>query len=126
MDPSASAENDAQVDEWEEENDLGYYEDGVKRTLTDGQIEMFRHSELEQLRKDEERGMGTKGTDVSTPTADSDHATEHQHSTTSKAKNAKKRWNNKGNKGPNVEPKPDLRKRTWDVVEAGLDTLDYD
>ena len=23
-------------------------------------------------------------------------------------------------------PKPDLRKRTWDVVETGLDTLSYD
>lgn len=28
---------------------LGYYDDGVKRTLTDEQIEMFRHSELQQL-----------------------------------------------------------------------------
>ncbi|KAM0712322.1 hypothetical protein Q7P37_011417 [Cladosporium fusiforme] len=28
---------------------LGWYEDGVKRTLTDEQIEMFRHTELEEL-----------------------------------------------------------------------------
>lgn len=28
---------------------LGYYEDGVKRTLTDEQIEMFRHSEIQRL-----------------------------------------------------------------------------
>ena len=28
---------------------LGYYEDGVKRTLTDAQIAMFRHSEVEAL-----------------------------------------------------------------------------
>lgn len=26
----------------------------------------------------------------------------------------------------NPEKKPDLRKRTWDVVEAGMDSLDYD
>ena len=30
----------------EEDDDLGYYPDGVKRTLTDDQIAMFRHSEI--------------------------------------------------------------------------------
>lgn len=29
-----------------EDDDLGYYPDGVKRTLTDDQIAMFRHSEI--------------------------------------------------------------------------------
>ena len=33
----------------DEDDGLGYYEDGEKRTLTDEQIEMFRHSEIEQL-----------------------------------------------------------------------------
>lgn len=28
---------------------LGYYEDGTKRTLTDVQVQMFRHSEIERL-----------------------------------------------------------------------------
>lgn len=28
---------------------LGWYDDGVKRTLTDEQIEMFRHSEIQQV-----------------------------------------------------------------------------
>lgn len=32
-----------------EEDDLGYYPDGVKRTLTDDQIAMFRHSEIQAL-----------------------------------------------------------------------------
>lgn len=32
-----------------EDDDLGYYEDGVKRTLTDDQIKMFRHSEIQRL-----------------------------------------------------------------------------
>ena len=32
-----------------EDDGLGYYEDGVKRTLTDEQIEIFRHSEIEAL-----------------------------------------------------------------------------
>lgn len=28
---------------------LGYYDDGVKRTLTDEQVKMFRHSEIQEL-----------------------------------------------------------------------------
>lgn len=30
-------------------SDLGYYEDGTRRTLTDDQIAMFRHSEIQRL-----------------------------------------------------------------------------
>lgn len=33
----------------EEDDGLGYYEDGVKRTLTDEQVEMFKHTEMEQM-----------------------------------------------------------------------------
>ena len=33
----------------EEEDDLGHYPDGVKRTLTDAQIEIFRHTELQEM-----------------------------------------------------------------------------
>jgi Protein of unknown function (DUF3807) len=33
----------------EDDDDLGYYEDGVKRTLSDEQIKMFRHSEIQRL-----------------------------------------------------------------------------
>jgi Protein of unknown function (DUF3807) len=33
----------------EEDDGLGYYDDGVKRTLTDAQIQMFRHSEVQRL-----------------------------------------------------------------------------
>jgi hypothetical protein len=35
--------------EYEEDDDLGYYEDGVKRTLTDTQISIFRHSEIQRI-----------------------------------------------------------------------------
>ncbi|KAH8689038.1 hypothetical protein BGW36DRAFT_433801 [Talaromyces proteolyticus] len=38
-----------------EEDDLGYYEDGVKRTLTDEQIRIFRHSEIHNLLRERER-----------------------------------------------------------------------
>lgn len=36
-------------DEADETDDLGYYPDGAKRTLTDEQIAMFRHSEIQAL-----------------------------------------------------------------------------
>lgn len=41
--------HDSQLDNLEEEDELGYYEDGVKRKLTDEQIDMFRHSEIQRL-----------------------------------------------------------------------------
>ncbi|KAF2088162.1 hypothetical protein K490DRAFT_56175 [Saccharata proteae CBS 121410] len=36
-------------EEYEEDDGLGYYPDGVKRTLTDEQIAIFRHSEIQAL-----------------------------------------------------------------------------
>ncbi|KAL8774812.1 MAG: hypothetical protein Q9209_000751 [Squamulea sp. 1 TL-2023] len=43
---SANATSPGTGEELGEEDDLGYYPDGVKRTLTDEQISMFRHSEI--------------------------------------------------------------------------------
>ncbi|PGH03368.1 hypothetical protein GX51_04099 [Blastomyces parvus] len=34
------------------DDDLGYYPDGTKRTLTDQQIEIFRHSEIQKLQRE--------------------------------------------------------------------------
>ncbi|KAK1980842.1 hypothetical protein LZ30DRAFT_794657 [Colletotrichum cereale] len=122
-----SCEEDEDI--FEEDDGLGYYPDGVKRTLTDEQIAMFRHSELEALRREQERAAerrstlpypsqaGETGDDGSLKTTESSHQP---------AKAPKSKKKRKGGKGKPQEPKPDLRKRTWDVVEAGLDTLDYD
>ncbi|CAM1504522.1 Fc.00g021130.m01.CDS01 [Cosmosporella sp. VM-42] len=120
--------DDPIYEQWEEEDDLGYYEDGVKRTLTDEQIEIFRHSELEALRKEQEKQSNK------TP-GSSDEARDLSDSKSAQLKNAmdesSSRSKKKGRKGkkkaaPPRQPKPDLRKRTWDVVEKGLDSLDYD
>ncbi|KAK1855789.1 hypothetical protein CCHR01_01645 [Colletotrichum chrysophilum] len=127
----AGDENAAYDDEeyYEEEDDgLGYYPDGVKRTLTDEQIAMFRHSEIEALRKEkektEERRSAASQADLEAgEVGDNDSAKEAATAQPPKPKNKKKR---KAGKNKNHEPKPDLRKRTWDVVEAGLDSLDYD
>jgi len=42
-------ENDYETFAEDEDDGLGYYDDGAKRTLTDEQIAMFRHSEIETL-----------------------------------------------------------------------------
>ena len=57
---SAGASNrhpDAHVNLEENDGDdgLGYYPDGVKRTLTDDQIAMFRHSEIQTLLRERRR-----------------------------------------------------------------------
>lgn len=117
---------DLEVEQWEPEDDLGYYDDGVKRTLTDEQIEIFRHSELEALRKAQEKELDRKaryredGFDVDMTSI----APQRTPTPQSGAKGSKKK--KKSAKRQKAEPKPDLRKRTWDVVEAGLDSLDYD
>lgn len=51
---------DVAEDDEEYDDGLGYYEDGVKRTLTDEQIAMFRHSEIERLRAQRRRDVETK------------------------------------------------------------------
>lgn len=158
-------------EEYEEEDDgLGYYPDGVKRTLTDEQIAIFRHSELEALRRVEEKasahgsrnhievGDDTHDNDAKTTGAfsmletntpeDGEEGEEGEiESDTPKPSSAtasKKKKKKKSKKGKNLAAsnaggsqqgesgwfkrtvKPDLRKRTWDVVETGMDSLDYD
>ncbi|KAK8064863.1 hypothetical protein PG994_007501 [Apiospora phragmitis] len=144
--------------EGEEEDDLGYYSDGVKRTLTDEQIAIFRHSELETLRR--EKSNGTKSSNSldarskpSPPDTDSTKRDAGQHDSASedgelesdtpqpvsaaaKRKKARKNRKKARNAAHNSQQnelgwfkknvKPDLRKRTWDKVETGMDSLDYE
>lgn len=153
-------EYDGYEDYEEEEDDLGYYPDGVKRTLTDEQIAIFRHSELEALRRAEENAAKNGGTSNSnleargTPSTTSFDVSEGEEvelesempkpapsqvtsaALKKKRKKGKNKRNNtsaeahalqKGEKGWFRKAiKPDLRKRTWDVVDAGMDSLDYD
>ncbi|KAH6990850.1 hypothetical protein BKA56DRAFT_667376 [Ilyonectria sp. MPI-CAGE-AT-0026] len=125
--------SDMTYDTWEEDDDLGYYEDGVKRTLTDAQIEIFRHSELEALRKEQEKQSSVKATTSSDEAMElsDDKTTNAQPSVgpsnlPSTLRGNKKKKKKGAKRGRPVEPKPDLRKRTWDVVDKGLDSLDYD
>lgn len=135
---------------YEEDDGLGYYPDGVKRTLTDEQIEIFRHSELHTLRRQKEKEEERKAVREHTLPSEGDPDSRQDSaadaacvdegeegevqgdeqgqvlaSVGSKKKRKRKGKNGNGN-GRHKEPKPDLRKRTWDVVETGLDSLDYD
>lgn len=109
---------------YDEENDgLGFYPDGVKRTLTDEQIAIFRHSEMEAIRRAERKkqGQGPQSSLSAQKISANLSASDQVRGTT-----RHKRNRNKHKHQRKQEPKPDLRKRTWDVVEPGLDTLEYD
>jgi len=147
--------------EEEEDDGLGYYPDGVKRTLTDEQIAIFRHSEVEALRRAEAKALEqetpknieSNSSRINSDTAkfslgngdsveqsgavdDTADASEDGEIETEKPvltktdikrlKRQRARQRRKGNQKFQPEKKPDLRKRTWDVVEAGMDSLDYD
>ncbi|KAK7743552.1 hypothetical protein SLS53_004086 [Cytospora paraplurivora] len=124
----------------DDDDGLGYYPDGVKRTLTDEQIAMFRHSEIQALRKSQEKAQARpKLSSKSSTPMDHDGAMSEEgelaHEVSqevgvakknkNKKKNKKKRGSGNGNGNRQYSPDPDRRKRTWDVVETGLDGLDY-
>ena len=48
-DVQATEPQSKQLKHVDNDEDLGRYEDGVRRTLTDDQIAMFRHSEIQRL-----------------------------------------------------------------------------
>lgn len=129
-------------EEPEEDDGLGYYPDGVKRTLTDEQIAMFRHSEIQVLLKSREKAQPWRNTssESSTPvpmeldamSEEGELADEVSHEgiaakkKNNKKKNKKKkRGSGNGNAKRQYSPDPERRKRTWDVVDTGLDGLDY-
>ena len=53
-----------------EDDGLGYYEDGVKRTLTDEQIAIFRHSEIEAFLRDRRHAQEAKEDESVSPPAE--------------------------------------------------------
>lgn len=138
----------------EEDDGLGYYPDGVKRTLTDEQIAMFRHSELQALQRAQEKTPKKKeparlrrnsSSPILMDIEDDDEFDEAGEwkgeevqktwSTEPKKRRSKKKKKKRGSGNGNTtggnrktkawSPDPERRKRTWDVVETGLDALDY-
>ena len=135
------------TEEAEEDDGLGYYDDGVKRTLTDAQIAIFRHSEIQALLR-ERRHAREAGEDLteqtseqtSKPTASQGESEEGEveventnESSTAPPMSDEQHLSRKARKAQQAKQngyfkqkiKPDLRKRTWDKVDSGMDSLDY-
>ncbi|KAL8748455.1 MAG: hypothetical protein Q9184_007291 [Pyrenodesmia sp. 2 TL-2023] len=136
------------LDHDEEQDSLGYYPDGVKRSLTDEQISMFRHSEIysllrkRQLQKENQEADGNASTasQAATLTLDtSDHPTEQEASenpmgscesvkqdeATSNMVKRQKRHED-GEQGGEVEASSSRRQiRELDGMSTGIDYLDY-
>lgn len=136
-----------------EDNGLGYYPDGVKRTLTDEQIAIFRHSEIQAIlrkRRHAEEANQTLDEQIKSETpkpnhlevgeADGEHgeiAENFSHPEPIgpvRPKKKSKRELKKIRKAQEAKEKgwfkqnikPDLRKRTWDKVEKSIGSLAYD
>lgn len=100
---------------------------------------MFRHSELQRLQRAREKAQekplrrsnssSPVPLDLENDEADqgrlSDDAIHSASAAKSKKKSKKKKKRGSGNGQKRWEPDPERRKRTWDVVETGLDGLDY-
>lgn len=112
----------------------------MKRTLTDEQIAIFRHSETQTLQRARERALGRRNSSSPSPTHVPTETLEDGTSevgellgdvsnagvfATKKKNRKKKKKRGSGSDKRHYSPDPERRKRTWDVVETGLDGLDY-
>lgn len=118
-------------------DDLGSYEDGVKRTLTDEQISMFRHSEIQKILRKRRLAEQMKEDNKENGISTAEEAIKEEDFEDDAASPASENWNQAGKgkrkKGKKKKSwykthvKPDLRKRTWDKVDdSGLESLSYD
>jgi len=149
--PVEEGDNYAEEGYYEEVEDdgLGYYDDGKKRTLTDEQISIFRHSEIQSLlraRRHADDGKSDEETILPLPVIEEGEVEEEVTASESSTPTSmpppflpsqptkKKKSNKKVQKSRQAQErgffkkniKPDLRKRTWDNVDSGMGTLDYD
>lgn len=147
------AEEQFEEDEYYGDDGLGYYEDGTKRTLTDEQIAIFRHSEIESLLRSKRRAGEEKvynaSYEATKPPVQGDLNEQYNMPEDCEdgeiddvgsnvpalpASGSGKRMSKKEKKAHKAkqmglfkqQAKPDLRKRTWDKVDTGLGSLSYD
>ncbi|KAL2009595.1 hypothetical protein VTN00DRAFT_5402 [Thermoascus crustaceus] len=108
---AAHTEKYDEFDEEEYDDGLGYYPDGVKRTLTDEQIRIFRHSEIhallreKQLREEKEKEAREASENNSIQTSSGSQAREKSHGAMeaqSTSSSGKKRKAERNGNGPRV------------------------
>ncbi|KAL8699235.1 MAG: hypothetical protein Q9201_006117 [Fulgogasparrea decipioides] len=129
-------------------DDLGYYPDGVKRTLTDEQISMFRHSEIysllrkRQLEKENElvekessdlspgseppRKPSVSGSDKEVDEHQSSPATDGTYRTSNPAVKKRKLGHDAQKSAHNTAPSSRRQARELDCVFEDVGFLDYD
>lgn len=73
-----SNDNDGYDNDVDDDDGLGYYADGIKRTLTDEQIAMFRHSEIQSLLR-ERRLVRERLDERSSPSSSLFHGQDNLH-----------------------------------------------
>ncbi|KAK5146580.1 hypothetical protein LTR04_001013, partial [Oleoguttula sp. CCFEE 6159] len=113
-----------------DDDDLGYYPDGVKRTLTDEQIAIFRHSEIQailkvrrHLREAEEDGQENEGKSIERPEDSS--GLRQQRNDTSKKSKKKRKWASQAIDGGKEEWTHRRIAREEDEQKATALDLDY-
>ncbi|APA09454.1 hypothetical protein SS1G_12259 [Sclerotinia sclerotiorum 1980 UF-70] len=136
-----------------EDDGLGYYPDGVKRTLTDEQIAIFRHSEIQAILRQRRHAAESNDTfdeQTTSRISNTDHvevdeaeeedgevAENFSHpepigpvrpkkKSKKELKKIRKAQEAKEKGWFKQNVKPDLRKRTWDKVEKSIGSLAYD
>ncbi|RFU23808.1 hypothetical protein B7463_g12530, partial [Scytalidium lignicola] len=121
-----------------QDDGFGYYEDGVQRTLTDEQITMFRHSEIQTIlrerrhKKEAEVDSGLissaddREVDIEDGEVEDEELQEREIAAATPEVSRQSRKRKRKKSKQNHPAKPDLRKRTWDKVDEGLAGLDYD
>ena len=113
--------NDATHEEAEEDEDdgLGYYADGVKRTLTDDQIAMFRHSEIQALLRERRRQFEEEQSETEATTSDVQTSAQLSSQRTAQTSPVVQAKSN-GDRSQQSQ----IPKRRWEefVVESGADS----
>ena len=129
-DPEASSELYADPDD-----NLGYYPDGVKRTLTDEQIAIFRHSEVYKLirqrelarerQSDESRAPGDNDNDAITITGNEGAETTQPKASKNKRRKLKKSSQKPNERDDNLPSRRQIRELDANPGD-GNEALDYD
>ncbi|TGO65510.1 hypothetical protein BCON_0002g00950 [Botryotinia convoluta] len=136
-----------------EDDGLGYYPDGVKRTLTDEQIAIFRHSEIQAILRKRRHAAESNETSNEQPQSETSRTVRTEKVEAEeedgeipesfshpepigpvRPKKKSKKELKKIQKAQEAKEKgwfkqnvkPDLRKRTWDKVEKSIGSLAYD
>ncbi|KAI9687249.1 MAG: hypothetical protein M1822_002292 [Bathelium mastoideum] len=105
----------------EDDDGLGYYPDGVKRTLTDEQIAIFRHTEIQTLLRERRR---QRASDAANETDSSDELSRAKAQLLSRLENDQEDSHAAGSaEEPNTQFEPEQEQENGDInADIDMDT----